>query len=72
MHIQISTHKTLTASPQNGHEKIIYSWALVDKDGDVVCQGPRGFHDEPSCRSQIARAKKSMKGALRYKVVSPS
>lgn len=48
-----------------------FHWALVKTDGEVVVRGPHGFPTEKECRSQIAEAKKSMKGASRCKVVSP-
>ncbi len=49
-----------------------FTWALVKSDGEHVAHGPRVFYDEKSCRSQIATAKKSMKGAMRCKVVTRS
>ncbi len=51
-------------------EQVAVTWTLEKADGEVVARGPRVFYDEPSCRSQIAQAKKSMKGAMRCKVVT--
>lgn len=47
-----------------------WTWTLEMADGDVVCSGPRPFSSEKLARSQIASAKKSMKGAMRCKVVT--
>lgn len=47
-----------------------YTWALVTAAGEHIAHGPCVFYDEKSCRSQIAQAKKSMKGAMRCKVVT--
>ena len=47
-----------------------FTWALVKTDGTVLCRGPHDFADEKQARSQIAEAKKSMKGAMRCRVVT--
>jgi hypothetical protein len=47
-----------------------WSWTLDLADGTTVAQGPHDFATEKSCRSQIAAAKKSMKGAMRCKVTT--
>lgn len=47
----------------------LYEWRL-EKVDEVVCRGPRLFASEKEARSQIAQAKKSMKGAGRCKVVT--
>lgn len=46
-----------------------WTWTLDLADGSTVAQGPQTFATEKACRSQIAAAKKSMKGAMRCKVV---
>ena len=48
----------------------VWSWTLDLSDGTTVAQGPKAFATEKACRSQIAAAKKSMKGAVRCKVVT--
>lgn len=60
----------ITNNPQHiaGERVDLFEWALVKSDGEVLARGPRVFYDEASCRSQIAAAKKSMKGAMRCKV----
>lgn len=47
-----------------------FSWTLDRADGSVVCAGGREFDSEKEARSDIAQAKKSMKGATRCKVVT--
>ena len=47
-----------------------YDWALEKADGEVITRGPHSFPTEKACRSQIAQAKRSMKGAMRCKVVT--
>jgi hypothetical protein len=47
-----------------------WEWALVKADGEVITRGPRVFALEKEARSQIAQAKRSMKGAMRCKVVT--
>jgi hypothetical protein len=47
-----------------------FQWTLLKASGEAVARGPRVFYDEKECRSQIAEAKKSMKGAMRCKVVT--
>lgn len=51
--------------------KDAWTWTLDRADGSTICQGPGDFDSEADARSQIAQAKKSMKGAMRTKVVSP-
>lgn len=66
MHIQIVEH------PRSGAlAPSIFTWDLVKADGEIVVRGPRSFLDEAEARSQIAAAKKSMKGAGRCRVLSP-
>ena len=78
MHVQIARTVTVPAPPlgearmfQAATPVETFEWALVKTDGTVICQGPHDFASEKECRSQIAEAKKSMKGASRCKVVSP-
>lgn len=47
-----------------------FTWALVKADESVVAKGPYVFDTEKAARSQIAEAKKAMKGAMRCKVVT--
>lgn len=71
MHFQL--HHTRVAV-MGGHE--FWKWTLEKADGSVVAQS-RGdsilgeFSTEKEARSDIAAAKKSMKGAGRCRVVSP-
>lgn len=47
-----------------------WKWALVQASGKVICEcSASGFSSEAEARSDIAAAKKSMKGAWRCKVV---
>lgn len=48
-----------------------FTWTLENVKGEVVCAGPHWFASEREARSQIARAKKTMAGAGRFKVKSP-
>lgn len=48
----------------------VWSWALVKADDEVICRSPGTFDSEREARSHIAQAKKSMKGAMRCKVVT--
>lgn len=56
--------------PEPAADQEAVTWALVKTDGTVLCQGPHTFYDEKQARSQIAEAKKSMKGAMRCRVVT--
>ena len=47
-----------------------WTWALVKASGEVIARHPQPFATEKAARSQIAEAKKSMKGAMRCKVVT--
>jgi hypothetical protein len=71
MHIQIN-HYADSGEPEAGIPAIeVWGWSLVKADGTVICRGPTSFSSEKEARSQIAEAKKSMKGASRCKVLSP-
>ena len=67
MHFQITKHT------ESGYgvigDAVWFDWRLEKKDG-AVAKSPRTFDTEKAARSQIAEAKKSMKGAGRCKVVS--
>jgi hypothetical protein len=52
-----------------GYTKV-WSWELVQASGKVICRSAGTFDTEPEARSDIAAAKKSMKGAWRCKVVT--
>lgn len=47
-----------------------WNWRLELADGSIVCAGARCFDTEAAARSDIAQAKKTMKGAFRSKVVT--
>lgn len=47
---------------------IAFDWELVRADGSAVCRSGHDFPDEQTTRSDIADAKRSMKGAWRAKV----
>lgn len=47
-----------------------WQWALVRADGSVICRSAGVFDTEALARSDIAQAKKSMKGSFRCKVVT--
>lgn len=64
MHFQIHQHATPAGAPH------AFYWVLEKKEGNV-CQSAGSFDTEKQTRSDIAAAKKSMKGAGRCKVLSP-
>lgn len=57
---------------QGGHvnPRTYWWWQLVKVDGERVAAGPQNFDTEAAARSNIASAKKAMKGAMRCKVVT--
>lgn len=57
-------------SPPSMTDYEAWTWLLERADGSVVCHGPQAFGSEKEARSNIAQAKRSMKGAMRCKVVT--
>lgn len=57
--------------PEAGIEPMdTWDWQLVLADGEVVCRSGKLFATEKEARSHVAQAKKTMKGAMRSKVVT--
>jgi len=48
-----------------------FTWKLVDVEDNVLLRAPRTFDTEKEARSQIAAAKRTMRAASCFKVVSP-
>lgn len=46
-----------------------WQWRLESNDGEVICRAGKSWDSEKACRSQLAKAKVSMKGARFAKVV---
>jgi hypothetical protein len=67
MHFQIRRHRRLTII---GGESTFYTWELQKADGPV-CQSAVVFDSVKDARSNIAKAKTSMRGSGRCKVVDP-
>lgn len=52
------------------HSQDHWHWELVLKGGIPLARSPQSFDTETQARSHLAAAKKSMKGAIRCKVVT--
>lgn len=69
MHFQVRQHQGLT---EDEALKRTYGWTLEKTDEEIVARSPHNdFDTEAQARSNIAKAKRSMKAAARCKVKSP-
>lgn len=57
-----------TTEPEEAQNPMV-EWVLRKKDGHRVARSPRAYNTEAEARSDIAEAKKAMKGAGYAKVV---
>jgi hypothetical protein len=63
-------HAPQTVASIDAGEGPFWMWQLVKKEDGVVCASGRTFTTEKEARSNIAAAKKTMRGAGRSKVVT--
>ena len=70
MHFQITRYADVGVPGAGIPGVEFYGWVLVKSDGPV-CRSARNLTTEKEARSDIAQAKKTMKGAMRAKVLSP-
>lgn len=74
MHFNVERYRDEDVADESGTVHIpgidVWSWKLIKADGEVIAVGPRSYDTEAEARSHIAQAKKSMKGAMRCKVVT--